>query len=151
MSIGDVVLYKITCRSLDRSIAFYERLGFGARGPISEADADWVGKLYGVDGARMRVQSLARDGTATRMRLELIEWADGQAPCPEVDRPGTAMLALSSSDIHTDHKALLDAGAGFVSDPIAFPSTAGTTWLANVRDPDGLTLQLVQFERRQDD
>lgn len=57
--------------------------------------------------------------------------------------PARHMVGLTTDDITADWKRLKDAGVEFVEDPKDY----GTVWVATFRDPDGNTLQLLQFDR----
>jgi catechol 2,3-dioxygenase-like lactoylglutathione lyase family enzyme len=147
MSVGDIIVCKISCAQIERSAAFYGLLGFMPARPPSSNDAPWVLQLYGVEG-RVRTQMLAREDNPKGVRIELIEWSNQAAQVAGPNAPGAGMLALRSNDMLGDYETLKQAGVEFVSEPMSFPSPAGTTWLVNLRDPDGLSIQLAQFVKK---
>jgi catechol 2,3-dioxygenase-like lactoylglutathione lyase family enzyme len=145
VGVKSVTLFKISCGNLERSAAFYERLGFTSLGPPILSEAPWLGDLYGVPGARVRAQHLAAGGDPKRGRLELIEWANPKPARDGADVLGGGMLAMASDDLVGDYETLSQAGVRFESPPVSRPGPAGVTWLVNLRDPDGLPIQFSQF------
>jgi hypothetical protein len=72
LSVLGLVMLKVCCSSLERSIGFYEALGFKTAGP-AKVGADWVGPLYGIAGGTPRAQAMSRPDDPKAVDLELIE------------------------------------------------------------------------------
>jgi len=149
MSVTGFALFKVSCVDLARSVAFYERLGFKPMGPASDSDAPWLGNLYGVPGAKVRAQHFAAAGDPRKGRLELVQWHKPRAARQGADTPGGGMLSLSTDDLMGDYQSLSAEGVHFESEPVVLDRPEGVTRLVNLRDPDGLPIQLVQFTRPQ--
>ena len=144
MSVFGMVMWKVCCRGIERSIAFYEVLGFKPAN-TPKVGAEWVGPLYGIPGGIPRVQMMSRPDDPKAASLELIEWAPST---PGVEGPNTlgcAMAAFRTNDIDADCAALEAAGGRRIGEPVAVPGPERTMRMANLRDPDGFNIQLVQF------
>jgi catechol 2,3-dioxygenase-like lactoylglutathione lyase family enzyme len=128
----------ITVSDLDRSIDFYERLGFELTARIEE-EGEEVERGVGVPGAKLRVATLeGRNG-----RLELIEYlepADGPSPHPN-NGIGAAHVCVEVEDVDAAVAELREQGIEFHSDPVTHE--AGIRW-AYAKDPDGITAELLQ-------
>jgi lactoylglutathione lyase len=80
--------------------------------------------------------------------LELVEYVapkGRRTPDPQICNPGEGHLAMVVDDIQAAHRRLSAAGARFVSAPNAI--TEGVNrggWTCYFRDPDEITLELVQ-------
>lgn len=147
MSVNDVVGFKVSCSQLERSVAFYQVLGFEPAGDVITSNQPWLGVLYGVPGGGVRMQAMTRVGNPKGLRLELLEWSPRAEGKAQVNSPGAGLMLLKSSDLAADCAALTQAGGELVSEPATLENPGGRTLLANLRDPDGFALQLVQFIR----
>jgi catechol 2,3-dioxygenase-like lactoylglutathione lyase family enzyme len=145
MSVQEISVCKVICADLDRSVAFYELLGFAPLAPAGKTDGTVVPQLYGVAATGLRTRMMGRPDTPKSMRIELIEWDHQGKRAPGPSAPGAGMLGLRSNDLKDDYQRLRDQGVEFVSEPVSFSSAAGVTWVVHVRDPDGFNLQLLQF------
>jgi catechol 2,3-dioxygenase-like lactoylglutathione lyase family enzyme len=128
----------ITVSDLDRSVAFYERLGFEVAERIEE-EGEEVGRGVGVPGAKLRVAMLEGPNS----RLELIEYlqpSNGPAPHPN-NGIGAAHVCLEVEDVDAAVAELREQGVEFVADPISHE--AGIRWVY-AKDPDGITAELLQ-------
>jgi catechol 2,3-dioxygenase-like lactoylglutathione lyase family enzyme len=143
MSIGAVMLIKVSCSNLEKSAAFYALLGFTPLGAVNPSSDRRVSDLYGLDALPRSLMIANADG----FKIELVEWDRQGAPLGGFDTPGAGAMTLKSSDIDADHAALVAAGADVVSAPVGLEGPKGTSWLANLRDPDGFVVQLFQFRK----
>jgi catechol 2,3-dioxygenase-like lactoylglutathione lyase family enzyme len=128
----------ITVSDLDRSVAFYERLGFEVAERIEE-EGEEVERGVGVPGAKLRVAMLEGPNS----RLELIEYlqpSDGPAPHPN-NGIGAAHVCLEVEDVDAAVAELREQGIQFLTDPITHE--AGIRWVY-AKDPDGITAELLQ-------
>ena len=131
-----------TVADLELAVRFWATLGFQGSG-IVERDAEWVGDVTGVAGARIRVAHLYGHGH----HMEFIEYADGGRDNPAAlpNTPGTGHVCLDVEDIHATFDDLLAAGAsplGKMTDidhPGMAPCTAGY-----LRDPNGIIIELLE-------
>ncbi len=75
------------------------------------------------------------------MRLNLGLHEGVRGPTKE---PYRIMINLGVDDIHGEHRRLLDAGVEFIRPP---EREGWGGWVATFKDPDGNTIQLLQFPR----
>jgi catechol 2,3-dioxygenase-like lactoylglutathione lyase family enzyme len=128
----------ITVSDLDRSVAFYEQLGFDVAERMEE-EGDEVERGVGVPGARLRVAML--EGPNSRLELiEYLEPSNGPAPHPN-NGIGAAHVCLEVEDVDAAVAELREQGIEFLTDPITHE--AGIRWVY-ARDPDGITAELLQ-------
>jgi len=128
----------ITVSDLDRSIGFYERLGFEVVERLDEGGEE-VERGVGVPGARLRVAMLEGPNS----RLELIEYLEprGERPAHPNNGIGAAHVCLEVEDVDAAVAELREEGIEFLSDPITHE--AGIRWVY-AKDPDGITAELLQ-------
>ena len=158
MSEGSVRLgwghININVADLDRSVAFYRKLGFevllpgipylnlddGAQPrPLPDGAASALGVPEGTRGRACIMQ--LDDGFP---KIDLTEW-DGraQAEPPGNGDLGLVRLCLASRDLRGDVADLTAQGVEFLS-----PPTAGHGGLADIavcKDPDGTLIELIQL------
>lgn len=111
-------------RDLDRSIAFYEALGFRV-----ESRHDMADKV---------IVFLEFEGFA----IELFCYAEPPAPLAEGRRIGFRHLALRTSDIDADLAEL--AAAGHAPEGVEVRTVLDAYRIAFIRDPDGTEIELQQ-------
>ena len=126
-----------TVADLERSVAFYLRLGFELERTIDVENAPHV-------SGWLRSAFL----TAAGIRLELRQYQEVGNPTPprEVD-VGDSHMALHVEDIDAWHRNLSAAGVRVLSAPHR-SDEAAARWLFML-DPDGLRVELVQSESHQ--
>lgn len=145
MRFADVHHVGISVRDLDRAAAFWQRLlGVEPRNR-RVLDGPLVGTMVGYPGIRIDSCWLdLPDGVA----LELLQYLDrDDAPYdPGTAHPGNVHLCLRVDDMDDAHRHAIACGAEAVTgEPILV--TAGPragTRLAYLRDPDGVTIELVE-------
>lgn len=145
-----LVHLRATCADLDRSVAWYSTLGFDV---VDEA------RRVRVPGGPFGAASAVALSTATLrlpdepFALVLTEWHD-PASHGEVyaaaNHAGLYRFAIAVDDTRAAYAALADAGLP-VSEPPEVVPLPGTNvpdmWIAFLRDPDGLTIELVERPR----
>lgn len=128
----------ITVSDLDRSIAFYEQLGFEVVERMEE-EGEEVELGVGVPGAKLTVAML--EGPNSRLELiQYLEPANGPAPHPN-NGIGAAHVCLEVEDVDAAVAELREQGIEFVTEPITHE--AGIRWVY-AKDPDGITAELLQ-------
>jgi catechol 2,3-dioxygenase-like lactoylglutathione lyase family enzyme len=134
----------VTVTNLDRSIAFYrDLLGFHVAYERGEVTADYMPRLVGIPGARLKIAGLDIPG----LHLDLIEYIEpkGSAvPGPTSD-VGNVHLGYSVDDLWAAYRSLSAAGVQFKSEPVSpsvGPNKGG--WAVYFVDPDGVTLEMIQ-------
>ena len=146
----------VNVRDLDRSIAFYEKLGFEIFIPgIPYLDLRQGEELRALPDAGASALGLeaGRAGRACIMqlgdgfpKLDLTQLDEGSpesgGPLETRDR-GIVRLCLASGDLAADYERLREAGVEFVSAPIT--QTGGLADVAVCLDPDGTMIELIQI------
>ncbi len=148
MHISGMVHVNINCRDYERSLAFYQMLGFTEVWTVPETNTAEVAAAVGMPPYRVRGAILAISGANPAMVIDLLEWVsprDDSDPYPNLYRPGLARLAMRTTDMAADYAALQAAGVEIVSPPatVMMNDTQGTRFFC-FRDPDGTYLELVE-------
>lgn len=115
-------------------------------------DNPYTRTLIGVHNAVIEVAQFRMPSVGTSPSthvLELIQYVEGAAPeanVLSVNAVGTGHLAFVVTDIHERYERMSRAGARFVNPPVAITEGANAGGYAcYLRDPDGITLELLQF------
>lgn len=140
----------ITVADLDRSIAFWSKLLGRPERERRIMDGPRLGELLGYPKARMDSCWFDLPGGVA---LELLDYLEPVEAAYEHGNahPGNVHVCLHVADMAVAHAHALDAGAVPVSPApieIAQGPRAGTK-VAYVRDPDGVTIELLQPRQAQ--
>jgi catechol 2,3-dioxygenase-like lactoylglutathione lyase family enzyme len=137
----NLVHVNINVRDLERSIAFYETLGFRVMRRIG--DEEVAGRTVRNRGA---VMSLGDDPRAA-CKIELLEWLDpGTEPRPEpgLQTAGVARVAIRTKRLLDFVEQLRERGVAFLGDPVEI-DVMGAKRFVLLRDPDGTLLEFIEF------
>jgi lactoylglutathione lyase len=134
----------LTVSDLERSIAFYrDLLGFNVSYERGEVTADYMPRLVGIPGARLKIAGLDIPG----LHLDLIEYLEprGAASAGSTSDVGNVHLGFTVDDLWTAYRHLAGAGVQFKSEPVS-PTTGPNSggWAIYFVDPDGATLEMIQ-------
>lgn len=120
-----------TVSELERSVAFYRRLGFEEESRVAVPEAAGV-------GGKLTMQFMTCPG----LRLELLSYErGGSGRAASEGTVGDAHIALQVVDIAAAHAELSAAGVEFASPP-RYLEHADASW-AFLHDPDGIRVELV--------
>ena len=134
----------ITVSDLARSIAFYrDLLGFNVAYERGEVMAEYMPRLVGVPGARLKIAGLDVPG----LHLDLLEYIEpkGLAAAGVTYDVGNGHIGFTVDDIWAAYQLLDGAGVRFKSEPVSItqgPNKGG--WAVYFTDPDGVTLEMIQ-------
>lgn len=139
----------VTVADLDRAAAFWQALLQTAPAERARLDGANVGVLVGYPGVTLEVCWF---DLPAGVRLELVDYLDRREAAydPGTAHPGNVHLCLQTADLDAAHRHALACGAHPVSRhpiDVAAGPRAGSR-LVYLRDPDGVTLELVQPPRR---
>ncbi|MBX3598941.1 MAG: VOC family protein [Rhizobiaceae bacterium] len=123
-----------TISDIDRSIAFYECLGFVVASRWCEGP-ELCARGLGVEGSDIELVQMRRDGFV----LELIAFRQPRENDPDPSQIGNAHLAFSVADIDATCAELAALGGRLVSEVIRHPEA---DW-AQLIDPDGIRIEIL--------
>lgn len=148
MNIAGLVHVNINCSDFDRSLAFYERLGFQRAVAVPPTNTPEVAAAVGMPPYRVKGALLALQNATTPVVIDLLEWQepnDPAPPYPHLYHLGLARIALSTTDLDADMAELRSHGVEFLSEPATVDlGGQGSTRFVCFKDPDGTILELVQ-------
>jgi len=138
--------FNINCTNLERSMAFYELVGFKVimdfrEGMKSQEMAD----AFGLPVADVRGVHLRVGDNEEATRIDLLEFV---APPPQghpyaaLNYTGVARVCLKTKGIWKVYENLKAKGVKFLSEPKRLPGTEVT--IVCFKDPDGTFLELLE-------
>jgi len=144
--IARIFHFNINCSNLERTLAFYQLLGFKIiidfrEGMASQEMAD----AFGMKTANLKGVHLRLGDAADATRIDLLEFTDpapaGQ-PYPHLYHTGIARMCLKTTDIERDYRDLSAKGIKFLTEPKKLPGTPVS--IVCFKDPDGTFLELLE-------
>lgn len=134
----------LTVSSLERSLAFYrDLLGFNVAYERGEVTAEYMPRLVGIPGARLKIAGLDIPG----LHLDLIEYIEpkGLAAAGVTADVGNVHVGFTVDDLWAAYRSLSAVGVKFKSEPVS-PTTGPNKggWAIYFVDPDGTTLEMIQ-------
>jgi len=128
---------------VDRSLAFYGRLGFAVRREPRAVEGPLIESMLGGPGLRLRIAFAELDGTS----LELVQYVEPPAKRTTLTPRdiGAAHIAVGVDDLRSIYDELSAGGVRFVGEPVMQETgpNAGSVVVFG-SDPDGNLFQLVQ-------
>ena len=141
----------INCRNLERSLAFYNLLGFEEILDFGRLEGDDVDRILGRSGCRARAKLIRLGDDPRTSHIDLLEWDpdDDQRPASRVGDVGMVRMCLYTRDIWADYGELVANGVKVYSEPQSLGSDGGpaSTYVVCFEDPDGTILELMQVVR----
>jgi lactoylglutathione lyase len=134
----------LTVTDLNRSIAFYrDLLGFHVAYERGEVTAEYMPRLVGIPGARLKIAGLDIPG----LHLDLIEYLSpkGAAQAGPPNDVGNIHVGFTVDDVWAAYRSMSAAGVHFKSEPVSptvGPNKGG--WAVYFVDLDGVTLEMIQ-------
>lgn len=147
MSIKGLVHVNINCSDFDRSLAFYELLGFTKAVDVPARNTAEVAAAVGMPPYTVKGALLVLRGAATPFVIDLLEWqdpVDASPPYPHLYHLGIARIALATDDLDADVAFLQAHGVRFLSAPATVTLEGRTSRFVCFEDPDGTVLELVE-------
>jgi glyoxylase I family protein len=142
----------INCSSLERSVSFYESLGFTVALDLGsfEGLADTSYEAMGVTGhvAHKGPVVLFLGDNLHQTRLDLMQWTAPPPPPAEPRTPqslGVPRIALWTKDIDALYERLVQEGVEFLNPPAGPFDDRAIKSIAYLKDPDGLIVELIEF------
>jgi catechol 2,3-dioxygenase-like lactoylglutathione lyase family enzyme len=148
MAITGMVHFNINCSDYDRSLRFYNALGFKEVWRVPERNTPEVAAAVGMPRYRVKGALLALEGAMPPVVIDLLQWLephDASPPYPHLYHYGIARVALTTNDMDGDIAKAKAAGARFISEPAQMPASSGArARFVCFKDPDGTVLELVE-------
>jgi glyoxylase I family protein len=140
----------INVTNFERSLAFYQSLGFRMVRDLGEGGSRAMAEGLGMPGAKGRAALLMLGDDEFATRLDLIEWkqpATEGAPYPRLNHAGIARVALRTRDLVAEYERLAGEGVEFLSTPVETRLGSGERFVC-MKDPDGTIIELIEFPPR---
>ena len=148
MTVTGLVHVNVNCSDFERSLAFYELLGFRYAVEVPETNTPEVAAAVGMPPYRVRGALLALSTPNGPFLLDLLEWKEPRdlaPPYPHLYHLGIARIALSTDDLDGDMERLKGEGVEFLSEPATVELEGGRrSRFVCFKDPDGTVLELVE-------
>lgn len=140
----------IIARDWRKLAAFYEQaLGCTPVPPERDLSGDWLDRLTGLSGCRLRGMHLRLPGYGDAgPTLEIFSYDDmPEGPRMAPNTPGLAHLAFAVDDVAAVTRAFLDHGGSLVGEPIVRDiSGLGRLYCVYARDPEGNMVELQRWD-----
>lgn len=150
-SVRALLHINLNVSDIDRSILFYEALGFEVLG---RNDSKWTpetGEVLGVPGAQGRACIMTLPGDVARStKLDLLEWTNPKSPQrarSAANDPGAPRIALRVHNLEAAYRELSKDGVEFITPPAGAAPELGIANVVCCRDPDGFIVELVELVR----
>jgi catechol 2,3-dioxygenase-like lactoylglutathione lyase family enzyme len=142
-----MVHVNINCSDFDRSLAFYQRLGFQLVAMVPPTNTPEVAAAVGMPPYRVRGAILQLPGESTL--IDLLQWEEPFDPSPPYEHLyhlGLGRIALRTRNFDADLAELIANGVTPIAEPaiVEWPGQP-TTRIVCFRDPDGTVLELVDL------
>jgi catechol 2,3-dioxygenase-like lactoylglutathione lyase family enzyme len=134
----------LTVSDLARSVAFYrDVLGFNVAYERGEVTAEYMPRLVGIPGARLKIVGLDVPG----LHIDLVQYIEprGDDCAGSTSDVGNVHIGFTVDDLWAAYRRLSAAGVRFKSEPVS-PTTGPNKggWAVYFVDPDGVTLEMIQ-------
>ena len=149
----------INCADFDRSVAFYEAIGFeivvdfdnqpGPRRSFGEIGLGPILRLPETADARACLMALQVDDLSA-MRLDLLEWTSPIEPAERrrsLAQPGVARICLKTFDADAVHDRLAALGYEPYTRPTRILMGPSNIRVFCCEDPDGVVIEFMEFLR----
>lgn len=148
MTITGLVHVNINCSNFDRSLSFYELLGFEKVIDVPTRNTLEVAAAVGMPPYKVKGALLILKESITPLMIDLLEWqdpSDKSPPYPHLYHLGIARIALATADLDADIEFLESRGVEFLSEPATVKlNNSPVTRFVCFKDPDGTVLELVE-------
>jgi glyoxylase I family protein len=144
--IDSIFHFNINCRNLEKSLLFYQMLGFKIVLDFREGmSSQEMAEAFSMKIADLKGVHLQLGTDESNTRIDLLEFKAPQPvgePYPHLAHTGVARICLKTTDIQADYENLKLKGVKFLSSPKQLPSTDVS--IVCFTDPDGIFLELLQ-------
>lgn len=136
----------ICVKNLERSIAFYEKLGFKVVNDFTLEGPD-VGKSMGLNASMFRVVFMRLGDDPDATVIDLLEFIDPPtqgSPYPTLNNIGLCRIAFKVDDVDEVYEKLINMNVEFVAPVERMKGESGND-ISYVcfKDPDGVFLEII--------
>jgi catechol 2,3-dioxygenase-like lactoylglutathione lyase family enzyme len=146
LPVSRIFHFNINCTSLEKTLPFYEMLGFKIVLDFREGmESREMAEAFALDAADLKGVHLRLGDDENATRIDLLEFknpAPSGTPYPHLAHNGIARVCLKTSDIWQTYNSLKNRGVQFLSEPKRLPGTDVT--IVCFRDPDGTFLEFLE-------
>ncbi len=146
--IRDIIHLNINVSDIERSIAFYEKIGFEVMHVFGDRPTSDVREGMDFRGSNMRGAVISTgDHPRSHTKIELIQWLDPRTDAQAPRGPheaGVSRIALRTKNLLTFYQELREKGVEFETEPQEI-DIVGAKRFVLFRDPDGTLLELIEF------
>jgi glyoxylase I family protein len=153
VTIKSIFHVNVNCRDFDRSLAFYQLVGFQVVHDLGVGTGGTYRAGLGMppDSSNRAALLMLEPDKPRSTRLDLIEWLEPathgdsthSGPRSNLAHIGFGRIALWTIGIDDEHRRLSQAGIEFITPPVTMND--GTTRFCCFTDPDGTILELISF------
>jgi len=138
----------VNSTDLDRSVAFYQRLGFEVMADRTVKN-DKVMEAFAVPTGDLRFVHLRLGGADDATLLDIVQWggpgtANGVTTPPQHQR-GITRFAVLTDDTERVYRELRGDGVEFLTEPTTVMTPDGGWKVALALDPDGVVVQVTEL------
>ena len=139
----------INSTDLDRSVAFYQRLGFQALQDRTVRN-DLVKEAFAVPSGDLRFVHLRLGEDENATILDIVQWFDpgtldtGSDPVAQHQR-GLTRFSVLTDDTQAVYDELAADGVEFITKPTVVMTPEGGWKVCLVKDPDGVVVQVTEL------
>lgn len=138
--------FNINCTNLEKSVAFYQKLGFEIILDFGEGmESKEMAEAFDMEVADIKGVHLRIGDDSNATRIDLLEFKNPPPtgkPYAHLYHTGIARMCLKTTDIEKDYQDLKAKGIEFISEPKLLPGT--TVKIVCFKDPDGTFVELLQ-------
>ena len=139
----------INSTDLDRSVAFYQRLGFQALQDRTVKN-EMVKEAFAVPSGDLRFVHLRLGDDEQATILDIVQWFDpgtadhGGGPIPQHAR-GLTRFSVLTDDTQRVYDELAAEGVEFITKPTTVMTPEGGWKVCLVKDPDDVVVQVTEL------
>ena len=142
----------INSTDLERSVAFYRRLGFQVMAD-REVHNDQVKAAFAVPTGDLRFVHLKLGDAEEATLLDIVEWgpparegtADGDGTPLAQHQRGITRFAVLTDDTDAVYRTLAADGVSFLTEPTTVMTPDGGWKVCLALDPDGVVVQITEL------
>lgn len=137
----------INSTDLDRTVAFYEALGFAVLNDRRNVDwPEYLGNLFGLTKPKGRGVLMNLPADPDGPMLDIIEWLQPRVPpAPEAEVP-PRIIAFRVKNVHVCAADLKRRGIATFDLIEPQPKSLGVVGCICARDPDGTLIELIELQ-----